>query len=331
MNATRTIVLFSIVGLLACGAPAPAQSPEELTAVRNAFAEAIHNHDIDAILSFFTEDGIHDVPLGGPPLTTPEQMRVLWEDQFGGSPDWHTEEGRILAKDNIVIVDHAAVGTNTRDTDGRPWIWPHLDIYEFEGLKIKRLTSYGDYASILVQLGWAPEPEMPELIPSITMPEPEPTGLSPLEANAETLRCWNAHDAAGLAKMYRKTATIFMGPLGASVDPVAVIALNEGYFQGFSDTRLVPLRTIDMGDGWVLFEHVAIGTHDGDFMGVPPAGHMVEVRSVWLTRFDANGLITEQSVYYDNLTVMTQMTTPPEYSPVGTWVVSVPTLRERSG
>ena len=305
MNTRTRCVVVGTIALSVWCMPAIGQTPEELIAVRNAFAKAIDNHDIDAILSCFTEDGVHDVPVLGPPMVGREQIRAMWEDQFAGSPDWHTEEGRVLAKDNIVIVEHAAAGTNTRDTDGRSWIWPHLDIYEFEGLKIKRLTSYGDYASILVQFGWSPAPDPPDLVPSILVPDPEPTSLSAVEANGELTKRWNSHDLAALGRMTRQDAKIFAGPLAMTLDRVGVTALNEMYFQGFSDARLTPVRTIDMGNGWVVFEHVASGTHDGTFMGTPPAGYMVEIRAVWLTHYDTSGLVTEQSFYYDNLTLIT--------------------------
>lgn len=325
MKARRVVLALSLIGLLASSVPAFGQTTEELIAVRNAFAQAIEDHDIDAILSLFTDDGVQDSTVFAAPLTTHGQMRAMWEDQFSSSPDWHTEEGRVLAVDSMVVVDHAAAGTNTRDTEGLPWIWPHLDVFEFDGTKIKRLMSYGDYASIMVQLGWAPAPEMPSLVPSVEVPDPEPTGLSPLEANAELVRRWNSHDAALAAKMDRADATLFVGPMGMSLNRVQLAAVNELYFRGFSDTKIDPVRTVDLGDGWILFEHVVCATHDGTFMGVLASGYPVEIRAVWLTHYDADGLVTEMSIYYDNLTLINQMTTEPEYSPAGTWIVTVPT------
>ncbi|MFC1792690.1 ester cyclase [Planctomycetota bacterium] len=323
----RKLLTISIVMLAVCTA-AMAQTPEELIAIRDGFAQALDTHNLDALESSFTDDGIFDFVVFPVPIETKENIRAFFADQFAGAPDWHTTEGGVFATDEFVVVDHSAVGTNTGASStgpptGKDWVFAHLDIYEFEGDKIKKLTSYGDYAITLVQLGLAPAPEMPELVPSSTLADPVPTGLSPLEANAEAVRSWNNHDLS--ARMYRTDATIFMGPLGATLDRNAVTALNEMYFNGFSQAMLKPVRTIDLGDGWIVFEHVAFGIHDGPFMGVPASGYPVEVRSVWLTHYDSDGLITQQSVHYDNLTVMTQMTQAPEYLPDGTWVVTAPT------
>jgi steroid delta-isomerase-like uncharacterized protein len=321
----KGILILLCLPILIINSSVLGQEKPDIVAIRGAFAQAIEDHDVDAILSHFTEDGVSDATVFPAPLVTHEQMRAMWEDQFDASPDWHTEDGRVLTVDDMVIVEHPAVGTNTRDAAGLPWVWPHLDIYEFEGEKIKRLMSYGDYAGILIQLGMAPAPEPIEFKPSFELPDPEPTGLSPLEANAELVARWNSHDVAGTAKMGHADSSYFAGPLGVPLNRVETAALNEMYFQGFSDARLEPVRTIDMGDGWVVFEHVAHGTHDGTFMGVPASGYPVEIRAVWLTHYDADGLVTQQSFYYDNLTMMTQITTAPEYSPAGTWISSVPT------
>jgi len=203
---------------------------------------------------------------------------------------------------------------------GNPIQLPFIAVLEFEGDKIKRLTAYGDAATEMIQLGAMSVPEMPAFVPSITMPNPEPTGLSPLETNEESVKRWNSHDPALIAKMFHPDAAIFMGPLGTVLDRVGATALNEMYFQGFSDATLNPVFTTDLGDGWVVFEHVASGTQDGPFMGVPASGYPAQVRSVWLTQYDSEGLVTQQSVYYDNLKLMTQITPkspvwppPPDY------------------
>jgi hypothetical protein len=60
------------------------------------------------------------------------------------------------------------------------------------------------------------------------------------------------------------------------------------------------------------------------FMGVPASGYLMNVPVVWLTQYDADGLVVDMSFYYDNVTLITQMTTP-EWSPAGNWITSVPT------
>lgn len=103
-----------------------------------------------------------------------------------------------------------------------------------------------------------------------------------------------------------------------------MMALNEQYFLSFPDDELEVIRAVDLGDGWVLTELISKATHQEPFMGVEPSGYLMEVRVVWLTQFDADGLVADMSFYYDNLTLLNQMTTA-EWSPAGTWVSTVPT------
>jgi steroid delta-isomerase-like uncharacterized protein len=315
--------------LLVLSAQTAAQTEAEPIAVCDEAEAALNAHDFAAFAGYLAEGVVYDFVPSGPPLVGPEQVRSFFEDLFLPFSDMAATEGRVFTAGNVVVAERVLQGTQDGTWQGIPPTgqsvsFPFVDIFEVEGNEIEKLTTYTDTAGALIQLGVMPAPQVPDLVPSIDVPDPEPTGLSPLEANAEAVRRWNNHDPASVAKMYRLEASIFAGPLGMSVDRVAVAALNEMYFQGFSDTRLDPVRTTDLGDGWVLFEHVARGTHDGSFMGVPPAGYMAEVRAVWLTHYDADGLITEQSFYYDNLTLMTQMTTP-EWSPEGTWITIAPT------
>jgi hypothetical protein len=145
-----------------------------------------------------------------------------------------------------------------------------------------------------------------------------------VEANAEFIRRWNSHDVADAARMNRADYQIFAGPLGAHLDRVAMAAMNELYFTAFPDIQIEVVRAVDLGDGWVLTELISKGTHQGDFMGVPTSGYLCGQRVVWLTHYDADGLATEQSFYYDNLTLLNQMTTAP-WPLDGIWVSTVPT------
>ena len=311
--------------VLAVCAQVTAQTPDELIVVRNAYAKAIDDHDIDAILSHLAEDFVVDATTFDAPISSREHLRAMWEDLYDANRDWHSSDDTlVLASGNIVVVEHASLGTNTREAAGLPWIWPHIDVYEFEGLKIKHHMSYGDYASILVQLGMMPAPEMPALVPSIAVPAPEATGLSPMEANTDQINRWNSHDAALVTNTYHADAQIFAGPLGMTLDRIATTAMNEMYYSAFPDVKLEIVRAIDLGEGWVITELLATATHQASFLGIPAAGYPTEIRVVWLTHFDADGLVTELSFYYDNLTLINQMTTAP-WPLDGIWVSTVPT------
>jgi len=52
---------------------------------------------------------------------------------------------------------------------------------------------------------------------------------------------------------------------------------------------------------------VVTGTHRGEFMGVPPTGHRVEVQVIDIMRFDEVGLVCEHWGLMDALSMMQQL------------------------
>ena len=320
MKFKMTIVLFCLLTMIANG-PVMGQIPEDNLAAYQAQFDAMNAHDLDTMMSYWADDSVWDIA-SAPPPAPKMYVEMGLAQRFAARPDFRMTEGRTFAVGDIVVEEALTMYTVV-DT-GAEVVVPHLSIYEFEGGLIKKVTTYNDKVGPMVQRGEMPAPEPIELTPSITVPDHEPTGLSAMEANAEHIKRWNSHDAALTTKMYHADLNMFVGPLGQAVDRSAMTAINEMYFTGFPDTNLQAVRTIDLGQGWILTEHVGRGTHLNTFMGVPAAGYSMEIRLVWLMRYSADGMVIEGSFYYDNLTFMNQMTTP-EWSAVGQWITTVPT------
>lgn len=61
------------------------------TAMLQAFLDAFNAHDVDAIMSFFTEDCVFDTPRGRSPggqhLVGKQQVRAGIQPRFDGIPD----------------------------------------------------------------------------------------------------------------------------------------------------------------------------------------------------------------------------------------------------
>lgn len=334
MNANSNLLTLIMILVVAVGGTAPvlAQDQTGISAVRTGFAQALNDHNLEAVASFLADDFVFDLVALPEPLVGPQAYQSYMESQFLSSPNWSTDEGLVLATDGIVVVAHAAMGTQTGPLadlpalppSGNAWVWPHLDIYEFEGDKIKRLTTHGDFASLYIQLGLVPQPEFPELVPSFTLPDPEPTGLSPVAATADSTAIWSAGDLAGWAKTMHLDTEVFYAGLGTTIDRNANIALNEMYLSAFADRRAEITRAIDLGDGWVVNEVIYSGTHTGPYFGIEPTGILFRIRGVTLDRIDENGLSIVMHSYYDDLTLTTQITTP-EWAPDGTWITPAPT------
>ena len=320
MSTRRKIQIILIVLLAAC-TQGMAQTPDELLAIHDAHLAAMNAHDLDTMMSYWADDSIYFL-VSQPPPVPKAYVQAGFGARFAARPDFRMTEGRTFAAGNVVVEESQTMYTDV--ATGIEVVIPHLSIYEFEGDKIKKVTSYNDRLSTMVALGQVPVPEMPPLVPSIDVPDAEPTGLSPMEADAELVARWQKHDASLVAKMCQADYSTFAGPLGMQLDRIEMTALNELYYQGFPDVQLETVRRIDLGDGWVLVELLSKGTHHGTFMDVPASGYLTGISIVWLTRYNEDGLATEQSFYYDNLTLLTQMTTV-EWILDGVWITSIPT------
>jgi ketosteroid isomerase-like protein len=68
------------------------------TAVLEAFLDAFNAHDVDAVMSFFTEDCVFDMPRGPGPggrrLVGKQQVRQGIQSRFDGIPDIHYGDDR---------------------------------------------------------------------------------------------------------------------------------------------------------------------------------------------------------------------------------------------
>ena len=321
MNKLTTIFTMMVFITLCLSTQSMALDPDELLAIHHEYVEAMNAHDLDTMMSFWADDGLYFLVPTPPPAPKP-YVRAAFEARFAMYPDFHETEGRILAANNIVVGENETI--RTEPGTGNQVVSSHISIYDFEGDKIKQVTSYKDNMSDMVQRGQMPAPDVPKLVPSSTVPAPEPTGLSPMEANTELIARWNSRDAAHVAKMVQADFQIYAGPLGTHLDRAAMMAMNELYFTAFPDVQVDVVRVVELQDGWVLTELISRGTHEGEFMSLPASGYLTGIRCVWLTRFNADGLVTEQSFYYDNITLLNQMTNPP-YSLDGIWITTIPT------
>lgn len=317
---TRQIQVVTCLLALLISSAAMAQESSDLIAIHEKFGTALNAHDFDLMVSYFTEDCVFNLVPDPAPMHGREEIKAFFEDFLVSFPDIHTTEGRVLATGNIVVVEHSLEGTHDGDWQGVPptgntVVAPHLDIYEFEGDKIKRFTTYMDMLGPLMQVGAVPMPDPFALVPTHALPEPEATGQSPWDADVQVNLRWNTHDLPQYAKLYHSNAALFVGPLGATVGRNEWVALTELLFQGFSGQSHV-LRRIDFGDGLILAEFQNRAVHNGPYMGIPASGTSTNLRSVSLIQYDADGLAVAGSYYYDELTLMTQISPPEPAAPL---------------
>ncbi|GAA4404856.1 hypothetical protein GCM10023168_17980 [Fodinibacter luteus] len=93
-----------------------------------------------------------------------------------------------------------------------------------------------------------------------------------------------------------------------------VLELFRGYRSAFPDLRMDAHEVIVSGDTTVA-RVTASGTHDGEFMGMPPSGRRIEVGLIDIMRFDDDGLISDHWGVMDALSMMQQLGVVPEGAP----------------
>jgi steroid delta-isomerase-like uncharacterized protein len=93
-----------------------------------------------------------------------------------------------------------------------------------------------------------------------------------------------------------------------------VIAFFRMYIAAFPDLRMEPQDVLVSGDK-VVVRVRATGTHQGEFMGMPPTGKSFDVELIDILRFGDDGLAHEHWGVFDALKMMQQLGAIPEGPP----------------
>jgi steroid delta-isomerase-like uncharacterized protein len=90
-----------------------------------------------------------------------------------------------------------------------------------------------------------------------------------------------------------------------------VKAFFRMYIAAFPDLRMSAEDVIASGDT-VVARVRATGTHQGEFMGMPPTGKHVDVQLIDIIRFGDDGLAHEHWGVFDAMTMMQQLGAIPD-------------------
>lgn len=85
------------------------------------------------------------------------------------------------------------------------------------------------------------------------------------------------------------------------------------YLAAFPDLRFTVEDMISDGNK-VVSRVKATGTHEGEFMGMPPTGKRIDVQLIDIVRFGDDGLAHEHWGVFDALTMMQQLGAVPDGS-----------------
>ena len=105
--------------------------------------DAFNAHDRDAVMSFFTDDPVLELPRGPHPwgqrFEGPEEVRAGLASRFAGIPDVHYGDDRHWVSGNRGCSEWLLTGTTAQ---GVRLEVRGCDLWEFDGDKIARKDSY---------------------------------------------------------------------------------------------------------------------------------------------------------------------------------------------
>lgn len=302
-----------LIALILASLPAWGQTGDDLIPLYEASREAFNQHDLEQLMMTRSDDVVVDYVPSPPALPGKAFAREFYRTLLEGDPetgsDINIETVKILTAGNILVAETMITGTQTVEwagipPTGLPYALPHLTVYEFDGDKIAREIIYMDNVTLFTQLGAMPPPDPVALEPSFTLPDAVPTGQSGSAAALDGMARFNSHDMVSFTEALHNDIVVFMNTVGIPLGRPQYMALNELYLIGFPDLNGEVLRTVELGDGWVLVEVLWSGHQDGPYFGVPASGRLSQQRSAHIGHWDDDGLLTDFRFYYDNMTVL---------------------------
>ncbi|HEX6878127.1 MAG TPA: ester cyclase [Nocardioidaceae bacterium] len=128
-------------------------------ALFDRYRDAWNNHDVDALVEFFTDDGVYEDATLARVNRGKAAIRAFAEEAFANSPDFHVEDsGLIIDPSGRFGVEWTMSGTHQGDTASHKFSVRGASAGEFEGDKIKRNSDYWNMAEFMAQVGTLPQP-----------------------------------------------------------------------------------------------------------------------------------------------------------------------------
>ncbi len=129
------------------------------------------------------------------------------------------------------------------------------------------------------------------------------------EVLEEHLRAENAHDVDAIMETFSENAQFVFN--GAMYNDLKIIRLAHEKFGfseggGFSDIRVVENHRY-ASDSAIVLEETVSAKHTGEWAGIPATGRAIELPVCAVYKFDAQGKLVGENVYFDGALLLRQL------------------------
>ena len=129
------------------------------------------------------------------------------------------------------------------------------------------------------------------------------------------IEAWNKHNLAAMEEVYAPDFVVHGPAAFGDMDLAGVKQVMPPFFTAFPDLHYTVEDLLAEGDK-VVCRFTCRGTHQGEFMGIPPAGKVVTYTCIYIDRF-AGGKWVEEWGSVDLLGLMQQLGAIPQMAQTG--------------
>ena len=129
------------------------------TDLLEGYTAAWSAHDVNTILSYFTDDCVYEDATLGVVNHNKQEFRAFLEQDFSAFPDFVQKEILRFTSGNYACLEWSMSGTHLGDYPGMPVTGKSfadvrgVSVMELAGGKIRRTTDFWDVTSFMQQLG----------------------------------------------------------------------------------------------------------------------------------------------------------------------------------
>jgi steroid delta-isomerase-like uncharacterized protein len=124
---------------------------------------------------------------------------------------------------------------------------------------------------------------------------------------------WNKHDAQAFASQFSGDGMLRVVATGDTIRGREQLSrVVEAYLHAFPDLRMERRNAYECGETVCVIESTIKGTHEEEFMDIPPTQRSIELLTSSIFTLGADGLLGEKTVYFDAATLLRQLGVLPQ-------------------